>query len=287
MIIKMFNFWYFFWIALSVGVFFGLYFLLKNKSDKTKKITLFSILVFALALHFLKCFIPPYSTDQSRLYRDIFFINICGANIFLFPFIFLSKSKVLKDYMFYLGVLGGGIAILYPIEPIQKVDQLAEGWDIVRFYIHHGILCIVPLLMLTLKLHTISYKRVWSAPVCLLGVMLFIMLNQIIQSELGFVPLRGNDIFAIGYKNTSYIWGPDDAIGNFIAKLCPNLFKTIPVGANAGQTKYWPWVWMIVPVFVLVTPIAFLLSLIFDGKNFKKDIVALKENIKTRLTNKK
>lgn len=283
----MFNFWYFFWIALSVGVFFGLYFLLKNKSDKTKKITLFSILVFALALHFLKCFIPPYSTDQSRLYRDIFFINICGANIFLFPFIFLSKSKVLKDYMFYLGVLGGGIAILYPIEPIQKVDQLAEGWDIVRFYIHHGILCIVPLLMLTLKLHTISYKRVWSAPVCLLGVMLFIMLNQIIQSELGFVPLRGNDIFAIGYKNTSYIWGPDDAIGNFIAKLCPNLFKTIPVGANAGQTKYWPWVWMIVPVFVLVTPIAFLLSLIFDGKNFKKDIVALKENIKTRLTNKK
>ncbi|MBQ8374861.1 MAG: YwaF family protein [Clostridia bacterium] len=274
----MFNFWYFFWIAICVGVFFGLYFLLRKRTQKTQKTVLFCVLLFALLLHFLKALFPPYSVDESRLYRDIWFINICGANIFLFPFLFFSKNKWVKDYMFYIGVFSGILAMLYPIEPIQKVDQAAEWLDVVRFYIHHAILWIVPLLMVLLKLHTPSYKRVLSAPTGLLCVMLFIMLNQIVQSELGFVPLRGDDLFAIGYKNTSYIWGPgNDFIGKFLSKLCPNIFKFIPVGEFAGQTKYWPWVWLIVPAYVLVTPLAFAVSLIFDWKNFKADALTFKE----------
>ena len=268
----MFNFWYFFWLVLFAAICVGLYFLLKDKTEKTKKIVLMSMLLFAVVLHFLKCFFPPYSTEKDRLYRDIFFINICAANICLFPIIFMSKSNVWKDYMFYLGLLGGGLALVYPAEPMLKTDQMAEILDIIRFYIHHGILLIVPLLMVLLKLHTISYKRVWSAPTGLLAIMLFIMLNQIIQSELGFVPLRGDDLLAIGYKNSSYIWGPDDAIGEFIANFCPPLFKKVPVGEYMGQEKYWPWVWLIVPAYLLVTPIAFLLSLIFDFKNLKEDI---------------
>ena len=55
-------------------------------------IVLFSILVFALILHFAKCFFPPYSNNPYRLYSDIWFINICAANILLFPFIFISKK---------------------------------------------------------------------------------------------------------------------------------------------------------------------------------------------------
>ena len=278
----MFNFWYFFWIAVLAGAGVGLYYLLRNKTEKTKKIVLFSILLFAVVLHFLKCFFPPYSTDQNRLYRDIFFINICAANICLFPVMFMSKSKIWKDYMFYLGVLGGGIAVFYPMEPLLKSNPAGEVLDVIRFYIHHGILAIVPLLMVVFKLHTISYKRAWTVPGCLLAIMLFIMLNQIIQSEIGFVDLRGNDIFEIGYKNSSYIWGPDDDIGYFIANFCPKIFKTLPVGEFAGQVKYWPWVWLIVPAYLLLTPVAFLISLTCDYKNFKNDAAALWQTLKQR-----
>ena len=104
--------------------------------------------------------------------------------------------------------------------------------------------------------------------------MLFIMLNQIFQSELGFIPLRSDDMFHINYKNTSYIWGPgeNDAIGNFLALFCPDFFKTIPVGQFAGQTKYWPWFWMLFPVFILVTPLSFGLCMIFDRKAFVSDV---------------
>ena len=279
MFIAMFNGWYFFWLLLCSGITVGLYFLLRNKSQKTQKAVLFGILVLGLIAHFTKVYYPPYSTDEARMLRDSWFVNICGANIALFPFFFWSKNEKIKDYMFYIGVLSGLIALFYPQEPIAKVDQAAEQIDIIRFYFHHWMVLAVPLLMVLLGLHKLSYKRILSAPVGILLLMLFIMLNQIFQSEMGFIPLRDRgNFFGIDYKNTSYIWGPgeNDAIGNFFALFTPKLFKTVPVGEFAGQLKYWPWFWMIVPVFVLVTPLSFGLSMIFDHKSLSADVRKLK-----------
>ncbi len=277
MIIEMFNGWYFFWLLLSAGGILGLYFGLRRAKPRVQYWVLFSLLTLGLLLHFLKVYIPPYSLDEVCKLRNIWFVNICGANIALFPFFYLSKSKHLKDYMFYIGVISGFIALLYPIEPIEKADQLAETLDIIRFYYHHWMLLAVPLLMVLLGQHKLSYKRIFSAPVGLLLLMLFIMLNQIFQSELGYISLRNNDFYHINYKNTSYIWGPDEnnAIGTFLSWFCPSFFKTVPAGQYAGTTKYWPWFWMICPVFILVTPLAFGLSMIFDRHAFCEDVKLL------------
>ena len=282
--IQMFNHWYFLWLSLAAGGILGLYYGLRNKTTKTQKIVLFSFLAFGLLLHFLKAFIPPYSVDEARKWRDSWFVNICGANIALFPFLFFCKNKRVKDYMFYIGVLSGVLALVYPQEPLAKSNQMGEFWDIVRFYYHHWMLLAVPLLMVLFKHHTLSYKRILSAPIGLLLLMLFIMLNQIFQSELGYIPLRGTDIFSTHYKNSSYIWGPgtDDAIGNFLALFCPKFFTKIPVGEFAGQVKYWPWFWMIFPVFILVTPLAFGVSMIFDHKAFAQDMQTLKAKARER-----
>ncbi len=289
MYISMFNFWYFFWLILAAGATAGLYFLLRNRSVKLQKTVLFALLVVGFLLHFLKVYIPPYSIDEARMLRDSWFVNICAANIALFPFMFFSKNEKIKDYMFYIGVLSGLIALFYPQEPMAKVNQLAEQLDIVRFYFHHWMLLTVPLLSVLFKHHKLSYKRVFVAPVGLLLLMLFIMLNQVFQAELGFVPLHSeNNFLGIGYKNTSYIWGPgvNDAIGSFFAIFTPEIFKTVPVGQYAGQEKYWPWFWIIVPVFLLVTPLSFLVCMVFDGKNFISDIKAQKRFIVKKLTAK-
>ncbi|MBQ7390534.1 MAG: YwaF family protein [Clostridia bacterium] len=278
MYIQMFNFWYFFWLILLTGITVGLYFLLRNCSHKVQKTVLLSILALGLVMHFTKVFYPPYSTDEARMLRDSWFVNICGANISLFPFIYLSKSEKAKDYMFYIGVISGLIALFYPQEPLAKADQLGEQLDIIRFYFHHWMLLAVPLLMVIFRHHKLSYKRVFNAPTGLMIVMLYIMLNQIFQSELGFIPLRDqSEFFDIGYKNSSYIWGPgtNDAIGSFLAIFTPKIFKTVPVGQYAGQEKYWPWFWLLVPVYIIVPILSFLLTMIFDHKNFSTDVKAL------------
>jgi len=287
MVIEMFNGWYFFWLLLSAGAIVGLYFLLRGRKPFTQKAVLFGLLALGFVMHFLKVYIPPYSVDEARMLRDSWFVNICGANIALFPFFFFCKSNKIKDYMFYIGVISGLIALFYPQEPIAKADQLAEQLDIVRFYYHHWMVLAVPLLMVLLGHHTLSYKRVLSAPTGLLLLMLFIMLNQIFQSELGYIPLRDRgNFFGIDYKNTSYIWGPgtNDAIGDFLALFTPKLFKTVPVGEFAGQLKYWPWFWLITPVYLLVTPLSVLIGLIFDGKSLKADCKKIKARLQKKET---
>ena len=284
--IAMFNGWYFFWLILLGGVTVGIYFLLRNKSVRVQKAVLFGMLVLGFIAHFTKVYYPPYSTDEARMLRDSWFINICAANIALFPIFFFSKNKWVKDYMFYMGVISGFLAIVYPIEPIEKVNQLAEQLDIIRFYYHHWMLMAVPLLSVLLGHHKPSYRRLLSAPTGLLILMLFIMLNQILQSELGFIPLRDrNEFFDIGYKNTSYIWGPgtNNAIGSFLALFTPKFFKTVPVGEFKGQEKYWPWFWIIVPVYVLVSLVCFPLALIFDRKTFLGDLKRLWAWLRARL----
>lgn len=281
MVIKMFNIWYFFWLLLAAGATVGLYFALRKAKPGTQKAVLFGLLAFGLLLHFLKVYIPPYSVDEARKLRDAWFVNICGANIALFPFFFFSKNKYVKDYMFYIGVISGLIALFYPQEPMAKVDQLAEFWDIVRFYYHHWMVMAVPLLLVLLGHHELSYKRILSAPVGLLLLMLFIILNQVFQYELGYIPMLGDDLLDIHYKNTSYIWGPgeNDAIGTFFTWFCPDCFRYIPVGEYAGQEKYWPWFWLICPVFILVTPLSFGLCMIFDRKSFQADVKHLTRSL--------
>ena len=271
--IKLFSFWHLFFILVAVVFCVVLYFILRNKSDKTKKTTLLIFLLLGLILHFLKVFIPPYSTNIEIWFREGWFTNICAANILLFPFILLSKSDKAKDYMFYLGLLGGGIAILYPLEVFQKANQTAEWLDILRFYYHHITIFAIPLLMVILKFHKLNYKRVLWVPIYFSAVLAFIMVNQILQSELGYVALRNSDFLNINYKNSSLIWGPgNEPVGKIFTVVCPNIFKTVPVGAYAGQVKYWPLIWLIVPIYVYVVPLSFLFCLIFDFKHFKSDI---------------
>ena len=287
--IQMFNGWYFFWIILQVAATVGLFYLLRKMKARNQETVLFGLLVLGLLLHFLKVFIPPYSVDEARMLRDSWLVNICGANIGLFPFLYFCKNKYIKDYMFYIGLLTGLIVLVYPQEPIAKTNQMGEFWDIVRFYYHHWMIMTVPLLMVLLGHHKLSYKRILAAPIGLLLLMLFIMLNQVFQSELGFIPLPGDDLLTIHYKNTSYIWGPgtDDAIGNFLANFCPGCFKTVPVGELAGQVKYWPWFWLICPVFILVTPLSFGISMIFDRRNFAQDVRKLRLRIRQKMVHAK
>ena len=261
--VKLFNLWYFFFIILISGTIVGLYFLLRNKKDRTKKWVLGSILFFNLALHFLKLTFPPYSTDLEFAMREVWFVNVCGTSVLFFPFIFISKSKAAKDYMVFLGIISGFLAMLYPTEAIDKSVLTLDLW---RFYICHGIIIAVPMLTVLLGLHKLDVKRIWKMPICMCAMLLFIICNQVLQSELGIIPLRDSDMLDVNFRNPSLIWGPTDSVAVLFSWLTPKFMKTVPFGEFAGQEKYWPFFWMVPGIIVYFILIPLIICLIFDFK---------------------
>ncbi len=273
MVVEMFNWLYFLCIFLVIGAGVGLYFLLRKRSDKTKKWVIFGILMFNLLLHFSKFFIEPYASDPELLAEDLWFINICAVSVLTFPFIFLSKSDSAKDFMFYLGVLSGFLAVVLPTEALNNVYAL----DVVRFYICHGIFIIVPLLMVILKVHKLNYRRIWRMPFYMMGVFLVILCNNVLSSELGFTELRDNDMLDPNYPNPSFLWGPgSDALASFFTWLTPEFMTTVPYGDYAGQAKYWPFFWMIPSCIFYFILFPIVMCLPWEWKHIRDDFKGIK-----------
>lgn len=280
MTVEFFNLPYFIFLFAGFGILVGLHFLLRNKSLKTKKMVIGGLLLANLALHFLKLTFPPYSTDPDKAMRDIWFINICAVSVISFPIYFFSKSNTLKDFMFYLGAISGGLALLIPTEALgEAIWQL----DLFRFYIAHTIILVAPVLMVSLGVHKLDYKRIWKMPFVMMGVMMFIMLQQILQSELGIVSLRDGDFLDINYKNPSLIWGPGDSeLAVLFTIFTPEFLTVVPWGAFAGQTKYWPLLWIMPAIIIYFIALPLLLCLPWESKHIKQDLKALNKTIKAR-----
>ena len=281
--VQLFNLWYFFFLIIGILSIVGLYFLLRNKSQKTQKIVLLSILFFNLALHFLKLTFPPYSTNPDKAMRDVWFINVCATSVLFFPFLFLSKSKTAKDYMVFLGVISGFLAFLYPTEAINKSVLTLDLW---RFYICHWIIIAIPMLTVLLRLHKLDIKRLWKMPICVSAMLLFIICNQILQSELGIISLRNQDMLNINFHNPSLIWGPTDGVAVLFSYLTPDFMKTVPWGEFAGQEKYWPFFWMLPGVIFYFILVPLVICFIFDFKGTVASFVDIFNKSKNFFTKK-
>lgn len=271
--IKVGNLYYFIGIFLFLFIFILVGVILKNKSKDTRKKILLIISFLSLAIHFLKLFIPIYYNDLPMSLKKITFENICAVSTIVFPFILLKKDNPReKDYMFYMGLISGLAAIVFPTEVFGK--ELLN-LNTIRFYLCHIFIFVVPFYMVFYNIHSLNIKRLLYFPISFLIVLCVIYLNEIILMEMGFVEMRGNDITNYNYRNFSFIFGPIkelEGISNILFDwMVPKPFKQIMVGEFAGTPKYMPILWLIVPCFVYLPLIAFLIYLAFT-KLMKKGI---------------
>lgn len=287
--LKLFNASYFIYLGFFFLVLFFSLFLLKGKNEAFKKRYISSLLFFSLVIHFMKLLFPPYVDDQFA-FRKITPENICAVSTLTFPFIFLSNNKVLKDYMFYIGVISGSFAVILPLEAIGKEPFV---FDVIRFYICHIIITVAPFLMVASNLHKLDYRRIFKVPICFLIVMAIILVNEIILIEIGLIDIadtpEGKGLLEIDrYRNFSLIFGPSieylvdnniTFVEDFIDLFVPEFFRTIPFGELAGQKKYWPILWAVIPAFILIPFASMLIAFYWEKDHMKEDFLKLKENI--------
>ena len=283
--VEYFNFFYFLYMAFAVGLLAGLYLLLRRRSKRTSTIALFGVLFSNFVLHFVKLAFDPYQRWMPYAIRTVTPENICAVSVLVFPWFFLSKKRLLKDYMFYMGIMSGIGATIFPVDVI---GHRAFEFETMRFYFSHILLWVAPLLMVMLKLHTLDYKRIIKVPFLAYLVLCVILVNEIILIGAGFVHI--SHLFSSEVRNSALIFGPlaeVELVGALFTALTPELFLTVPVGPNAGAAFHWPIVWLVIPFFVYFCVIAVLLSLPFEHGRMKADASGLRARVSSLWTRKK
>ncbi|MBE0701089.1 MAG: YwaF family protein, partial [Acholeplasmataceae bacterium] len=218
---------YFLYFAFLVGVTAGLYFFLKKRSERFRWVALFLIVLSAFLLHFLKIWmITDYRNNLPYSYSYMTMDNICAVNAILFPFIFLSKSKLLKDYMVILGILSGLMAFIIPIDGFNN-----QPFDpkVIRFYYSHYVIFAVPFLMGALKVHRIDIRRILVLPLIVFGVMGLVLVNEIFLNLVGIIDTTFTNYYSGEFRNQAFVFGIPEVLSGFKAivyPMTPKIFLT-------------------------------------------------------------
>ncbi len=269
------NIWYFLYLILTALLCAGGLILFKNKSEKAKYWFVFAVAMFNFAAHFLRMLLPEYSgpdTDYPLTWRKVTYENICTTSVLMFPFIHLSKNKVLKDYIVFMSLIGGVLGVLVPVGAWHYAPFRLES---IRYYITHSGLLLQGAFTLGLGLHKPSYKRFWMAPLTFFLVLGFIALNEVVLRAAGFTEqtLAGLTDDPT-QRNSMFLFGPSGELAerfDFVFAVVPEFMKH-GLGYRAGQDFYWPWIWTIFPLVTYGEIIAHAMGFCWGWKELRNDI---------------
>lgn len=276
------NIWYFTIIVIAIFTIILLFRYLRTKDEETKYKFLYKLTIINVIFHFLRLIFPPYVHDfrkytNLRVLRVVGFENICAVNTLLGPFLYKSKNKYIKDYYMFVGFIGGLVAMIIPINPYTSRELFS--FDMMRYFISHFILLIVPLFSYIFKLHTFNYRRFWCLPISFFACLTIIYLNENITYDLGWVEEKRN--FSLIYGIPENLPSKFQPLAKFLTSIVPDNFKNY-VGPDGNIVAFTPLLWMITPFIVIVLPLSFIFNVCLDFKNFKLDSINLYNKIKNK-----
>ncbi|MDX9692336.1 MAG: hypothetical protein RBT45_07750 [Acholeplasmataceae bacterium] len=287
------NFFYFVYIAIAVLITIGIILFLNTRTQKFRYWFIFGMIMFAFAVHFLKIFIPPYSTHvpNESILTKISLENICAVSTVAFPFLYFTKNKTLKDYMIMVGMASGILTFMFPVDAIsdyfngQQIGQkTAFSIEVIRFYTAHYIIFAAPFLMMFYKMHELSIKRAWRTPLVLIAVLFIIFINEVVMTWLGWVPR--SELYNPEFRNPSFVFGIRGdltGIGAILGILVPIVFRSNPI---TGEPHFWPVIWLILPTIIYGGMITLIFMFIYDHDNTVKYVNRLLKRTKEDLTEK-
>ncbi|MFH1693613.1 MAG: hypothetical protein ABH890_04965 [Bacillota bacterium] len=271
--VRMGNTYYFMYITIAIVITVLAVTFLKNKSQRFRHWFIFGIIMVAFSIHFLKIFIWPYTTVEN-VFTKVSFENICAVSTLLFPFLYFTKNKTLKDYMIMVGMASGVITFIFPVDAMSEYFnggylgyRSAFNLEVMRFYTAHFLLFLAPFLMMRYQMHELSIRRAYRAPLILFLVLVIIFINELVLTALHWVPKE--DLFDPNKRNPSFVFGVRGdltGLGLLIGVFVPYFMRVAPL---TGTTFFWPVIWLLIPTLVYGGLIALIFMFFFDGHETK------------------
>lgn len=284
------NIFYFIPIILLVIITVLLVFLMRNKSKDFVDKFIFIMLLVNAALHFLKIFLPTkdYFFDLPYSFARISFENICAVSVILFPILYLFKNKYLNDAIVVIGVFSAIAAYAVPGGLAERsLTNPADFVEVFRYYLCHAPLLIAPVLMLTKKLHKLSYRRFFVVGGLFMVNLTVVFLNALLMKGTGVLPCTWEQFFSRNYANPGLIFGPNTHMYEggmkYLDYLIPPFFKYT---TSSGDIGFIPVLWYLGPVIALCLVVT-LIFMIIEHHEVKKDYYYLCGKIRLKWLSRK
>ncbi len=253
--LNIFSVYHFIWLLLIPIIIFGTYYAFKNTPEKFKYWFLFSLTLLAWVIHFSRYYLDP----EFKTYK-LFFVDLCGFSTMIYPFIFLLKHNVLKDYMYYLGAVFAFLSLAYP----NTIDgDPIFIYNTIRFFFAHLILVMVPSLLVLWKMHTPNIKNLgWMFVLLMIGA----IYNMALSSFFVETGLQSS------LTNYMGIWGQKGTIYHHALLFAPWLTYDKVVNGEIVKTAI-PFFYIIPAAFIILMPSWIIMSLPFiNFENVKKQL---------------
>ncbi len=271
--VRMGNIYYFMYIMIAIILTVLVVAFLKNKSQRFRYWFIFALIMVAFSIHFLKIFLWPYTTVEA-IFTKVSFENICAVSTLVFPFLYFTKNKTLKDYMVMVGMASGMITFIFPVDAMSEYFngtiigyRSAFNLEVMRFYLAHFLLFLVPFLMMRYQMHELSIHRAYRAPLVLILVLVLIFVNELVMTMLHWVPKES--LYDPSKRNPSFIFGVRGdltGLGLFLGIFVPFFMRIHPL---TGASFYWPVIWLIIPAIVYGGLISLIFVFIYDTQETK------------------
>ena len=246
--LNIFSLIYFIWILLAVVLFFIVYYIFKDKSKEFQFKLLVGFTILTWVLHFLRFWLDP---DMKTF--ELFFVDFCGFNTMMLPFLLLSRKQVAYDIMYLCGSFFALHSLIYP-NNIEGNPILY--YDTIRFFFAHFLLVGILLWMIMWGMYKPSVKSVkWATLYLAIGAMYNIGLTAIFV-ETG---LRTTLVNYMG------LWGNDVSVYNYAEKLAP-FFRYDSIVDGVVVNKPIPFLYMLPSLLFVYVPLWILMTIPFSKK---------------------
>ena len=160
--ITLFSIWHILWIVLILGLALIAYFLLRNKSERTKTITLNVLAYLVIGSYILDFFIMPFS--QGKIDIDKLPFHICTLTGIFVPFVqFNKKFAPIKSVVCCFAIVSALMYITYPGSALGGITPWC--YKVVQTFVYHGLVFAWGFLSVSLKAVTFQFKEIWKEAV--------------------------------------------------------------------------------------------------------------------------
>lgn len=265
MIMQYGNFAYFFYPILVIAFTVGAYFLLRRRTERTKRIVLLAMMLVNILQHFLKKFIYPQYWGTAFDWRICTAYNLCALLIIIAPLVLLGRSALWKDFLILFGTNAGVVTMAVPY---WYIGETIWQWDVFRYYFCHGLLSSSSLLIALLGLRRPDWRNFWKIP-----FMFFLSLILVCFNDIVVWAVRGaeGDLWQVLYGyNPCWLFHPIEQFG-FIVPVIDFFTPDVFMGDLATGEPFTPLMWYFIPMYLLIAVLAFIITALADHKQFAED----------------